>query len=99
MLRNFRYLLAEQTPDLLARSQLSRKDAAYLTHRQAFDLHRKNRLDELKNNAADLYRRINLPHTHRDQITDPLTHSRYAVDGNSRESPSDDSGVDGSNKG
>lgn len=93
MLKNLRDLLAEQAPDLLARTNLSRKDPGYLTLRQAFDLHRKTRLDELKNNAPDLYRRINLPHTDENHLTSSHAFAIYRGR-QSKASTSSDGGVD-----
>jgi hypothetical protein len=46
--------LAKQAPDLLARTQLPRKDPNYLMQKQAFDIHRKMRFDELAKDAPDL---------------------------------------------
>ena len=86
MLRNLRDLLAEQAPDLLARTKLSRNDPGYLTQRKAFDLHRENRLSELRKNAPDLYRRIHLPHTHEDHITSSHAYAIYR--GGKSEDPS-----------
>lgn len=97
MLKNIRDLLAEQAPDLLARTKLSRKDPAYLTQRQAFDLHRKTRLDELKNNAPDLYQRINLPHTDENHLTSSHAFAIYRGRSQSKASPSSDGGVNESN--
>ena len=77
MLRNLRDVLAEQAPDLLARTKLSRKDSAYLTQRQAFDLYRQNRLEELRMNAPDLVERMNLPSTHEDYISSSHAYAIY----------------------
>ena len=54
-------ILAKQAPDLLERTKLPRNDCNYLTQKQAFDLHRKRRLEELAKDAPDLFERLSLP--------------------------------------
>lgn len=38
MLKNLKVILTEQAPDLLARTELPRRDPEYLTQKQAFVL-------------------------------------------------------------
>ena len=77
MLRNLKDILTEQAPDLLARTKLPRKHPEYLTQKQAFDLHRKGRLEELAKNAPDLYERLRLPHGHPDHINSSRAYALY----------------------
>jgi hypothetical protein len=57
MIRNLKEVLTKNAPELFARTLLPRVHADYLTQRQAFDLYRKNRLQDLAENAPDLFAR------------------------------------------
>ena len=68
MIQSLKEVLAKQSPDLLARTKLPRDHGNYLTQRQAFDLHRKRRLDDLAKEAPDLFERLNLPNDHPEHL-------------------------------
>jgi hypothetical protein len=53
MLKSLKEILTKQAPDLLARTELPRKDPRYLTQRQAFDIYRKRRRDDLAKQDPD----------------------------------------------
>ena len=76
MLTNLGAILAEHAPDLLARTKLPRKDPEYLTQKEAFDIHRQRRLDDLAKQAPDLFERLNLPAGHPDHLN---TVRAYAI--------------------
>ena len=76
MLKNLKAILAEQAPDLLARTKLSRNAAEYLTQKKAFEIHRKRRLDDLAKQAPDLFERLHLPSDHPDRLD---TSRAYAI--------------------
>ena len=73
---NLGAILAEHAPDLLARTKLARKDPEYLTQKEAFDIHRQRRLDDLARQAPDLFERLNLPVDHPDHLN---TVRAYAI--------------------
>jgi hypothetical protein len=75
MMESLKSILAKQAPDLLARTKLARGDRNYLTQRQAFDIHRKRRLDELAEKAPDLFERLNLPDDHPDHLETPRAYA------------------------
>jgi len=75
MLESLKSILAKQAPDLLARTKLPRNDRNYLTQKQAFDIHRKRRLDDLAKQAPDLFERLNLPRDHPQHLDTPRAYA------------------------
>src|SRR5262245_31682570 len=69
MIQSLRDVLIKQAPDLFARTKLPRSDPDYLTQRQAFDLHRERRFDDLAHGAPDLVERMKLPGRHPQHLT------------------------------
>jgi hypothetical protein len=68
MLKSLKTILIAHAPDLLERTQLPRKHPEYLTQKNAFDIYRKRRLDDLAKQAPDLFARLELPHGHSDRL-------------------------------
>jgi hypothetical protein len=68
MLRSLGEVLSEQAPDLFARTKLRRDSPDYLTQRQAFDLHRQRKLEDLGKKAPDLFARTRLPFGHPERL-------------------------------
>jgi hypothetical protein len=75
MIESLKSILAKQAPDLLARTKLPRKDPNYLTQRQAFDIHRSRRFDDLAQHAPDLVARLNLPRDHPEHLDTPRAYA------------------------
>lgn len=61
MIESLKDVLARNAPSLLARTKLPRNSPNYLTQRQAFDIYRASRLEELEREAPDLFGRLALP--------------------------------------
>jgi hypothetical protein len=84
VLKNLNVILTEQAPDLLARTELPRNDPLYLTQRQAFNIHRKKRLDDLATHAPDLFERLSLPNDHPDRLGTPRAYAIWRARKNRR---------------